>query len=121
MVGYGELFTLEELKTAGGRLKAGTSPGIDGVPNEILKKVIAVYSEIRLKAFNTSLREGRFFEEWKRQKLVLFSKEEKPLEDASSYRSICLLDTMGKVLEEIILQSLPSHMIGENSLPRDPF
>ena len=32
-----ELFTLEELKRAGGRLKANTAPGIDGVPNEILK------------------------------------------------------------------------------------
>ena len=31
------LFTLEELKRAGGRLKANTAPGIDGVPNEILK------------------------------------------------------------------------------------
>ena len=35
-----ELFTLEELKRAGGRLKAKTAPRIDGVPNRILKKVI---------------------------------------------------------------------------------
>ena len=33
-----ELFTLEELKRAGGRLKATTAPGIDGVPNEILER-----------------------------------------------------------------------------------
>ena len=33
-----ELFTLEELKRAGGRLKANTAQGIDGLPNEILKK-----------------------------------------------------------------------------------
>ena len=32
-----KLFTLEELKRAGGRLKANTAPGIDGLPNEILK------------------------------------------------------------------------------------
>ena len=36
MVQHEELFTLEELKTAGGRLKANTAPGIDEVPNEIL-------------------------------------------------------------------------------------
>ena len=40
MVRRAELFTLEELKRAGGSLKANTAPGIDGVPNEILKEVI---------------------------------------------------------------------------------
>ena len=36
-----ELFTLEQLKRASGRLKANTAPGIDRVPNEILKEVTA--------------------------------------------------------------------------------
>ena len=48
-----ELFTLKELGRAGGRLKANTAPGIDGVPNEILKEVIAGYPEIFLEAFNS--------------------------------------------------------------------
>ena len=39
MIQREELFTLEELKRVGGRLKANTAPGIDGVPNEILKEV----------------------------------------------------------------------------------
>ena len=56
-----ELFTLEELKRAGGRLKANTAPGIDGLPNEILKEVIEVYPEILLEVFNSCLREGRVF------------------------------------------------------------
>ena len=94
----------EELKRAGGRLKANTAPGIDGVPNEILKKVIGAYAEILLEAFNSCLRDGRFFIDRKKQRLVLLRKGNKPLEDASSYRSICLLDTMGKLLEEMILQ-----------------
>ena len=93
-------FTLEELKRAGGRLKANTAPRINGVPNEILKEVIVVYPEILLEAFDFYLREGRFFDEWRRQSLVLLRKAEKPLEDASSYRPIRLLDTMGKILEE---------------------
>ena len=44
-----ELFTLEEIKRAAGRLKANTAPGIDGLPNEILKEVIRAYPEILLK------------------------------------------------------------------------
>ena len=80
-----ELFTLEELKRAGGKLYAHTSPGIDEVPNEILKEVIEVYPGILF----SCLRGGRFLDEWKRQRLVLLRKGEKPLEDASSYRRIC--------------------------------
>ena len=50
-----ELFTFEELKRASGKLKANTAPGIDGVPNEILKEVIGAYLEILLEAFNSCL------------------------------------------------------------------
>ena len=41
-------FTLEELKRAGGGLKANTAAGIDGEPNHILKEVIGAYAEILL-------------------------------------------------------------------------
>ena len=113
MVQREELFTPEELKRAGGRLKAHTAPGIDGVPNEILKEVIGPYPQILLEAFNSCLREGRFFVDWKKQRLVLLRKASKPLGDASSYRPTCLLDAVGKHLEEMILQRLQGHMVGE--------
>ena len=63
MVRCEELFTLEELKRADKRLEANTAPGIDGVPNEILNEVIAIYPEILLIAFNLCLQEVRSFEE----------------------------------------------------------
>ena len=116
-----ELFTLEELKRAGGRLKANTAPGIDEVPNEILKEVIGAYPEILLEAFNSCLQEGRCILDWKNQRLVLLRTGNKPLEDASSYRPIYLLDTMGKLLEQMILQRLQGHMVGENSLWENQF
>ena len=113
MVHNEELFTLEELKRAGGRLKANTAPGIDGVPNEILKEVIRAYPEILLEAFNSCLREGRFFADWKKQRLVLLRKGNKPLGDASSYRPICLLDAMGKLLKELNLLSQGERSLGQ--------
>ena len=45
----------------------------------------------------------------------------RPLGDASSYRAICLLDTMGKLLEEMILQRLKGHMVRENGLSEYQF
>ena len=111
-----ELSTLEELKRAGGRLNANTAPVIDGLPNEILQEVIGAYPEILLQVLNSCLLEGRFFADWKKQRLVLLRKGNKPLGDASSYRPICLFHTMGKLLEEMILQTTGSHGLREWSL-----
>jgi len=38
----------------------------------------------------------------KTQRLVLIPKAEKPAEEPSSYRPLCILDTVGKILEKII-------------------
>ena len=116
-----ELFTLEELKRAGGRLKANTAPWIDGAPNEILREVFGAYPEILLEAFNSCLWEKRFFVDWKKQMLVLLRRGNKRLEDALFYRTICLLGTMGNLLEEMILQRLQGHMVEENGLSENQF
>ena len=118
MVRREELFTLEELKRAGGRLKANTALGIAKRNPE---RGDRVYPEILLEAFNSCLREGRFFVDWKKQRFVLLRKGNKPLRDASSYRPIRLLDTMGKLLEEMIIQRLQGHMVGENDLLENQF
>ena len=83
--------------------------------------MIAVYLEILLEAFNSCNREGRFFADWKKQRLVLLRKGSKPLKEASSYRPICLLDTMGKLLEELIIQRLQTLLVGENGLSENQF
>ena len=121
MVRREELFTLEELQGAGGRLKADTAPGIDGVPNEILKEVIGAYPEILLEAFNSCLQEERFIAEWTKQRLVLLRKGKKPLGVASSCRPICLLGTMGTLLEVLILQRLQALLVGEDGLSENQF
>ena len=43
------------------------------------------------------------------------------MEDASSYGPICLLDTMVKLLEELILQRLQTLLVGENGLSENQF
>lgn len=111
-----ELFTLEELKHVGKALRSGKAPGIDGIPNEILKMVIEVYPEILLNAFNACLSAGEFFSDWKKQRLVLLRKGSKPLDEISSFRPLCLLDTMGKLLEGLVLHRLQNHLVGLNSL-----
>ena len=53
--------------------------------------------------------------------LVLLRKGNIPLGDASSYRPIFLLDTMGKLLEELILQRLLTLLVKENGLSENQF
>ena len=83
--------------------------------------MIGVYLEILLEVFNSCLREGRLFADRKMQRLVLMRKGNKPLGDASLYRPICLLDTMGKLLEKMILQRLQGHMVRDNGLSENQF
>ena len=79
-----------------------------------------MYPDILLEAFKSCLQGGRFFGEWKKTRLVLLTKGEIPLEDAS-YGPIYLLYTMGKLLEDMILKQLCSHMVGESSLSKNLF
>ena len=109
-------FTTEELTKAGHRLKTGKAPGLDGIPNEVLKLLIVYYPKLLLSTFNICLKEEKFHNDWKRQKFVLLRKVDKPLNRVSLYRTLCHLDTMGKLLEGLILQRLETHMEGENGM-----
>ena len=97
-------------------MNTGKAPGLDGIPNEVLELLIVYYPELLLSTFNICLQEGKFHNDWKMQKLVLLRKGDKPLNRVSSYRPLCLLDTMGKLLESLILQRLKTHSKGKNGM-----
>lgn len=50
--------------------------------------------------------EGVFPRKWKQQRLVLLPKGNKPPDEPTSYRPLCMLDTAGKVLERIVHQRI---------------
>lgn len=95
----GEVFTLKELMKARANLKTDIAKGLEGVPNEVLRKIIEVYSGRLLETLNTCLEEGVFLSDWKKQKQVLLREGHKPLNETSFYRTICLLDSMGNLLK----------------------
>lgn len=97
---------VEEITQAASRLKDKKAPGPDGIPNTIVKELTNCCPEYLVDLFNSCFRHGIFPAIWKRQKLVLLPKGNKPLEDPSSYRPICLIDTCGKLLESIICNRL---------------
>lgn len=111
----------EELIAAAKKMKTNKAPGPDGIPNVALKAAIGAYPEMIRATMQKCLVESRFPEIWKRQKLVLLPKPGKPPGDPSSYRPICLLDTLGKLLESIILNRLREYAEGDNGLSENQF
>lgn len=86
--------SLAEVTASAGRLPTGKAPGPDGVPDTVVREVTLRRPEIIQELFNACLQEGEFPEQWKIAKLVLLRKGEKPLDQPSSYRPICLLEPL---------------------------
>ena len=105
-INVADYFTADELRRAAKSMRTGKAPGFDGIPSEMLKIVVKEYPECLLSTYNRCLKDGKFFKNWKKQKLILLRKGNKPLEQTSSYRPLCLLDTMGKLLEGLLLLRL---------------
>jgi len=75
---------------------------MDGINNEVLKVIVKRQPETLLKIYNKCLEEGRFPKAWKRARLVLIKKGDKPPLEPTSYRPLCLIDCTGKLFEKIV-------------------
>lgn len=98
--------TTGELLEACAKIGDRKTPGPDGIPNKALKVAIRHNPEVFRTTFQKCLDDRVFPRRWKVQKLVLIPKPNKPPGEPSSYRPICLLDTMGKMLERLICNRL---------------
>lgn len=109
--------TIQELIGACSRLGTAKSPGPDRIPNIALKTAIVSKPDMFLDIYNACLREGVFPDPWKRQRLVLLPKGKKPPDEPSSYRPLCMLDSVGKIFERIIydrLEQQVDHKLSEH-------
>ena len=111
----------DELLVVAKSLKAKKAPGPDGISNVALKTAVLAFPDMFRTTLQKCLEEGYFPDRWKIQKLVLLPKPGKPPGDPSSYRPICLLDTLGKLLERIILNRLTQCTENESGLSERQF
>ncbi|XP_049315861.1 uncharacterized protein LOC125779263 [Bactrocera dorsalis] len=86
------------------------APGVDGIPNKALKIAIKHNAKPFAELFTRCLQKGVFPKIWKKQRLVLLQKPNKPAGEPNSYRPLCMLDTTGKILERIICARLELHL-----------
>ncbi|CAD7081762.1 unnamed protein product [Hermetia illucens] len=98
--------TRDELLEICGRIGDNKAPGLDEVPNKGPKLAVKSRPDMFAKLFEVCMSEGIFAAAWKRQKLILLPKPGKNPGEPSSYRPICLLDTVKKMLERVIYNRL---------------
>lgn len=96
------VFTAEELTRAAKAMKTGKAPGPDMVPAEVLRLMASLRPGILLDLYNTCLTTGTFSDRWKEARLVLIPKGKGDPSSPSAYRPLSLLDTTGKLYEQLL-------------------
>lgn len=112
---------IDELVRAASSLRKNTAPGPDGITNDVLQLFARCQPEIFLEAYNRCLTEGCFPTIWKTARLVLLRKGDKPLDVASSYRPLCILNYPGKLLEKILDNRLRKFLEDTENLSQTQF
>ena len=113
--------TESEVKIAAKKIAIRKAPGLDGVPGLAIKTAALNVSYIFKDTFNACLSEGIFPAQWKIQRLVLLPKGNKPPDEPSVYRSLCMLDIAGKLFERIISIILEAAMQQVSGLSDNQF
>lgn len=94
-------FTIEELKEAVDTIKNKRAPGLDKIPPEAVKIAVKEAAVEILAVLNRLQQEQNFPRTWKEAKVVLAWKG-KDMEQASSYRPICLINVLAKLYEKMV-------------------
>ena len=102
-----EPFTKLELEEALNKMKIGKAPGPDNFDLRIINKAMPIIGDRLLEIYNNCLKFSVFPNEWKVGQVVTIRKgEDKDPTNPASFRPICLLPILGKVLEALILKRL---------------
>ncbi|GBO24687.1 Putative protein in type-1 retrotransposable element R1DM, partial [Araneus ventricosus] len=109
-------FTKGEVATVIHHLSKGKAPGPDGIDNIIIQQIFKKFPFLLMELFNTCLKLAKFPDPFKVGNIILFHKHGKSKTEASSYRPISLLSTIGKVLEKLLTQRLNFHLEKNNRL-----
>lgn len=110
--------TRDEILEVANKIATNKAPGPDQVPALAIKTLLKNFPEEISKVFTNLLQKGTFPVSWKQAKVVLLLKPGKPENIPSSYRPICLLNTIGKAFEVLINNRLQT-FLEENSILSD--
>jgi hypothetical protein len=113
-----KITTPDEVHEAIMGLKDSKAPGPNGIPNRALKHLPQRAVSLLVQIFNAILVTHHFPIGWKHARVFSILKPGKDPALPSSYRPINLLDTIGKLFENILLARI-LHVVSERGLMRD--
>ena len=91
-------------------MKNNKSPGVDGIPPELLMKAVEQVSIPLARVFNLSLKEGVVPSEWKEANIIpLFKKDSRNKSD--NYRPVTLTSVIYKLLERLIKEHMVDFLV----------
>ncbi|GBM39984.1 Retrovirus-related Pol polyprotein from type-1 retrotransposable element R1 [Araneus ventricosus] len=108
-------FTTAEIQGALHAFRPKKTPGLDGITVELVKCIFHCCPAIILSIMNACLRVRGFPSRWKISKLLLLGKPGRDLALPNSYRPICLLNVLSKLLDKLITFRL-THLFSTKGL-----
>lgn len=106
--------SVEEIVKIISKLKIRKAPGLDGIPNILIKRLPKAAIIYLTKIINACIDLCYFPSHFKIEKIISILKPTKDPKYAASYRPISLLSSVGKILERVINTKL-SDFLTENS------
>lgn len=97
-----ELFTEEEVREAGAKIKRRKAPGTYKIPQDIIKLVVDRFPRDCRNASNNALKQGKIRMILKEARLALVEKPKKDDSVIKAYRPLCVINTAGKFLEHML-------------------
>jgi len=99
-----------------------TAPSEEGITGEVYKSVFEIFSRYITAKYNGCLRRGAFPKRWKTAKLIPTVKLGKENSDeVSKFRPISLLNTGGKVLEELLINKIKHHVFSHDLMSKNQY
>lgn len=105
--------TVHEINLALNSLNPNKAPGPDGLDFRIIRQLHKHYPKILCKWTNLCFNFNYFPKILRSGEIIYFNKIGKDVQDPNNYRPICLLPTLSKVLEKLIVNRL--HFFLENN------
>lgn len=111
----------EEISRVISKLKIRKAPGIDGIPNILLKRLPSVAIKFLTNIINSCIDECYFPTHFKIAKVTSILKPQKDPKSAVSYRPISLLSSIGKIFERIIYAKLNGSLTANSVIEAKQF